>query len=45
MAYFLSKKMEFDYDKFEDTCVPWKNESEKIEKVRILDKVKSNCMK
>ena len=30
---------------FEDTDVPWKNEIEKIEKVQILDQVKSNCMK
>ena len=41
----LSKKIEIDYGKFEDTCVPWKRESAKIKKVRILDQVKTNCMK
>ena len=41
----LSKQVEFDYGKFEDTNVPWKRECKKIKKVRILDQVKSNCMK
>ena len=41
----LPQKIKIDYDKFEDTCVPWKRESAKIKKVSILDKVKSNCMK
>ena len=40
----LSKKIEIDYGKFEETLVPWKNESKKIEKVQILDQVKSNYM-
>ena len=41
----LSKKIEIDYGKFEDTLVPWKNELEKIDKVQILDQVKSNYMR
>ena len=41
----LQKKIIKDYGKFEDTCVPWKRESAKIKKVRILDQVKTNCMK
>ena len=40
----LPQKIKIDYDKFEDTCVPWKRESEKIKKVRILDQVKTTCM-
>ena len=34
-----------DYGEFEDTDVPWGNESSKIKKVQILDHVKSNCTK
>ena len=41
----LSKKVYKDYGAFEDTSVPWKNDSEWINKVNILDQVKSNCMK
>ena len=41
----LSKKVYKDYGEFEDTSVPWKNESKNINKVKILDQVKSNCMK
>ena len=41
----LLKKIAINYGEFEDTDVPWKNEIEKIEKVQILDQVKSNCMK
>ena len=41
----LQKRIIKDYGEFEDTDVPWKNEIEKIEKVQILDQVKSNCMK
>ena len=40
----LSKKIEIDYSEFEDTLVPWNNESKKIEKIQIFDQVKSNCM-
>ena len=40
----LYKKVIKNYGKFEDTNVPWKKESEQIEKVQILDQVKSNCM-
>ena len=39
----LSKKVRKDYGQFEDTNVPWKNEIKKIEKVHILDQIKSNC--
>ena len=39
----LQKRIIKDYGEFEDTDVPWKNEIEKIEKVQILDQVKSNC--
>ena len=41
----LQKKIIKDYGEFEDTNVPWKNKSSKIKKVKILDQVKSNCMK
>ena len=41
----LSKTIDKDYGAFEDTSVPWKNESKKINKVKILNQVKSNCMK
>ena len=41
----LSKKIEIDYGKFDDTNVPWKDESSQIKKVQILDQVKSNCVK
>ena len=41
----LKRKIIKDYGEFEDTDVPWKNESSKIKKVRILDQVKANCMK
>ena len=41
----LSKKIYKDYGEFADTSVPWENESERINKVNILDQVKSNCMK
>ena len=41
----LQKKIIKDYDEFEDTNVPWKNESSQIKKVQILDQVKSNCMR
>ena len=41
----LSKKIYKDYGEFEDTSVPWKNESKNINNVKILDQVKSNCMK
>ena len=40
----LQKKIKKDYGEFEDTNVLWKNESNKIKKVKILDQVKSNCM-
>ena len=40
----LKRKIIKDYGKFEDTNVSWKNESNKIKKVKILDQVKSNCM-
>ena len=40
----LPKKIKIDYGEFEDTLVPWKNDSNEIEKVQILDQVKSNCM-
>ena len=40
----LSKKIYKDYGEFEDTSVPWKNESKNINKIKILDQVKSNCM-
>ena len=41
----LQKNIIKDYGEFEDTDVPWKNESSKIKKVQILNQVKSNCMK
>ena len=41
----LSKKVYKDYGEFEDTSVPWENDSKQINKVNILDQVKSNCMK
>ena len=41
----LQKKIIKDYDEFEDTDVPWKNETNKIKKVQILNQVKSNYMK
>ena len=34
-----------DYGKFNDTDVPWVNKSKTIKSVRILNQVKSNCMK
>ena len=40
----LSKKIYKNYGEFEDTSVPWKNESKNINKIKILDQVKSNCM-
>ena len=40
----LSKTIYKDYGEFEDTSVPWKNDSKRINKVKILDQVKSNCM-
>ena len=41
----LSKKIYKDYGAFEDISVPWRNDSKRINKVNILDQVKSNCMK
>ena len=41
----LQKKIIKDYGEFEDTDVLWKNETNKIKKVQILNNVKSNCMK
>ena len=41
----LQKKIIKDYGEFEDINVPWKNDSNEIEKVQILDQVKSNYMK
>ena len=41
----LQKKIIKDYWEFEDTNVPWKRESNKIESVHILDQVKSRYMK
>ena len=41
----LQKKIIKDYGEFEDTDVPWKNDSNEIEKVQFLDQVKSNYMK
>ena len=41
----LQKKIIKDYGEFEDTDVPWINEIDKIEKVHLLDQIKSNCMK
>ena len=41
----LSKKVYKDYGAFEDISVPWENDSQNINKVNILDQVKSNCMK
>ena len=41
----LKRKIIKDYGEFEDTNIPWQNESNKIKKVQILDQVKSNCMK
>ena len=41
----LQKKIIKDYGEFEDTDVPWKNEIEKIEKVHLLNQIKSNYMK
>ena len=41
----LNKKIIKDYDEFEDTNVPWKDESSQIKKVQILDQVKSNCVR
>ena len=41
----LQKKIIKDYDKFDDTNVPWKDEYSQIKKVQILDQVKSNCVK
>ena len=41
----LQKSIIKDYGKFEDTNFPWKNESNKIKKVQILDQIKSNYMK
>ena len=42
---FLNKQIIKDYGGFEDINVPWKKESEQIEKVQILDPIKSNCMR
>jgi len=41
----LQKKIIKDYGEFEDDNVPWKREYNKIKRVRILNQVKSNCMK
>ena len=41
----LSKKIYKDYGEFADISVPWKNERKRINKVNILNQVKSNCMK
>ena len=41
----LQKKIIKNYGEFEDTDVLWKNETNKIKKVQILNNVKSNCMK
>ena len=41
----LKRTIKKDYGEFEDTNVPWIDELEQIEKVQILDQVKSNCMK
>ena len=41
----LPKKIKIDYGEFEDTLVPWKNDSNEIEKVQILDQVKSNYLR
>ena len=41
----LSRKIYKDYGEFEDISVPWKNDSKRINKVNIIDQVKSNCMK
>ena len=41
----LSKTIDIDYGEFEDTSIPWENECKRINKVNILDQVKSNCMK
>ena len=41
----LSKHVFKDYGEFEDTNVPWKKDCTKIEKVKILTSIKSNCMK
>ena len=41
----LQKKIIKDYGEFEDTNVPWKNESSQIKRVQILDQVKSTCMR
>ena len=41
----LQKKIIKDYGEFEDTNVPWKNEIEKIEKVHLLNQIKSNYLR
>ena len=41
----LKRKIIKDYGEFEDTDVLWKNETNKIKKVQILNQVKSNYMK
>ena len=41
----LQKKIDKDYWEFEDVNVPWENEATEIKTVRILDSVKSNCMR
>ena len=41
----LQKKIAIDYGKFEDTLVPWKNKSNKIKRVQILNQVKSTYMR
>ena len=41
----LQKPILENYGEFEDTDIPWKNESDKIKTVQILSQVKSNCMR
>ena len=41
----LLKKIDINFGKFNDTDVPWKNESKKIKAVQILDQVKVCCLK
>ena len=41
----LQKTIIKNYGEFEDTSIPWKNESRQIKKVQILDQIKSNCVK
>ena len=41
----LPKKIYKDYGDFEEVNVPWGKQAAKIKTVRILDSVKSNCMR